>query len=91
MTRNDLYKQVSKSVGIKQDDVKEVGNAIFDLIKNVVSTGEKVSIINFGVFEPKTYEPQRFFNPLKKEYDNLPVRTVPKFSASQSFRDECQV
>lgn len=91
MTRNDLYKQVSKIVGVKQDDVKDVGNAIFDLIKDTVATGEKVSIRSFGVFEPRTYEPQRFFNPQKQEMDILPARTVPKFSASQSFRDECQV
>lgn len=90
MTRNDLYKEVSKKVGVRQDDVKTIGNAMFDIIMETVSTGEKVSVFGFGVFEPKTYDPHQFFNPVKKEYDMLPARTMPRFTASRAFKDNCR-
>lgn len=90
MTRNELYRKVSKATGVKQDDVKEIGNAIFDLIKTTVCTGEKVSISKFGTFNPKVYKPHTFFNPLTQEYSDISARAVPKFYPSQDFREGCK-
>lgn len=91
MTRNELYRKVGKTVGVKFDDVREIGNAIFDIIQSSVVLGEKVSIVNFGTFAPKTHGPKQFYNPLTEEFTTLPERVVPKFIASKSFKDGCQV
>lgn len=91
MNRNELYKEVSKVSGIQMKDVKEIGNVLFDTIRNTVSVGGKVSINNFGTFGAKMYESRPFFNPLKQEMETLPARAVPKFTPSKSFKDDCQV
>lgn len=91
MTRNELYKAVSKASGIREKDVREVGNVIFDTIKDTVCSGDKVSVMHFGVFEPKRYDAHGYYNPLTKQHDELPERVVPKFSPAQAFKDGCNV
>lgn len=90
MRISNVYKEVARQSNFTQSEVKEIGNMMFDYIKEVVSNGDKVTIENFGTFDPKRYEAKSYYNPKMLAYDFLEPRVVPKFIAAKYFKELCK-
>lgn len=78
---------------VKEDDIKcaaaanRVIDAVFDVIKEEVANGGKVSIANFGTFESVQRAEKTCINPATGETMTVESKVVPKFHAGKGFKD----
>ena len=80
MTRAEL----AKKVGISDDSLKAVFNAIKEEVKN----GGKVAIDKFGSFEAVDRAPRTSRNPRTGEPVQVAAKKAPKFKSSSSFKND---
>ena len=88
MIKRELVQKVSKETDLTQKEVKEVLETAFDVIKEAVASGEKVSLVGFGVFEKRTRAEKKGTNPSTREPMVIPSTDVPYFRPGQEFKDE---
>jgi DNA-binding protein HU-beta len=65
----------------------EAVDAVIDTITRAVSSGERVAITGFGVFEKVARPARTGRNPRTGESVKIKKTSVPKFKAGQSFKD----
>ena len=53
MTKRELVSEVATKVGLTQNEVSSIVQALLDSIVEALSEGERLEIRNFGVFEIK--------------------------------------
>jgi len=89
-----FYKdEFAKMVGVKiEDGTKkqslEYIKAIKNTIAEILSNGDKVHLKNFGTFEPFLREERICRNPRNDEKITIPEIIIPKFKASDNFKEK---
>lgn len=51
MKKSEMIETIATNAGVTKADAEKVFNATFDLFKDELSKGEKVSVAGFGVFK----------------------------------------
>ena len=88
MTKRDLVVRISNETGLVQQDVLKVIQKTLDYISEAVTTGRKVELRNFGVFEVKVRKARIGRNPNAPETDvRIPPRSVVKFKPGKEMRE----
>lgn len=62
---------------------------LLDVVKKVVKKGESVSFFGFGTFSKIKRKKRMGVNPSTGEKITIKARTVPKFKASNAWKDIC--
>lgn len=86
MNKEELIKEVSKSSKYNQKQVGEILNSTILAIMESVSAGHKITLVNFGVFEPKKRAARKTRNPMTGESIQVPEKTIPYFSPGKNFK-----
>ncbi|MDD6261844.1 MAG: HU family DNA-binding protein [Clostridiales bacterium] len=86
MNKAELAAAVAYSTGLTKKDAENAVNAMFELIRSNVCSGEKVQIKGFGAFELKTKRARMARNPVTKEPMVLGETVVPVFKPGERFR-----
>ena len=88
MTKRDLVMRISEETGLVQQDVLKVVQKTLDYISDAVTSGKKVELRNFGVFEVKIRKARIGRNPNAPETDvPIPARAVVKFKPGKEMRE----
>lgn len=87
MTKAELAKILHEKIGISRKDSIAHVEALLDLIKSTLETGENVKIAGFGVFEIKDKNARRGRNPQTGESITINARKVLTFKPSNLLRD----
>lgn len=87
MTKQDLIDIVSEKGGLTKKETGKVVDIILDTITETMKRGEKVSLVGFGTFEPKTRKAREGRNPATGETIQIEARTVPSFKAGRALKD----
>src|SRR6187401_306528 len=88
MTKRDLVMRISNETGLVQQDVLKVVQKTLDYISDAVTSGKKVELRNFGVFEVKIRKARIGRNPNAPETDvPIPARAVVKFKPGKEMRE----
>lgn len=87
MNKKDLISAVATDRDITKKDAEEIINATLDIIKGEIKKGEKVSILGFGNFEPKTNSARTGINPQTKEPMQINASNSVKFKVGKAFKD----
>jgi DNA-binding protein HU-beta len=58
-----------------------------ETIIQAVSSGDKVTLVGFGSFEPRERKAREGRNPKTNEKMEIPATKVPAFSAGKLFRE----
>lgn len=87
MIKKDLVQAVAKKTKFKQKEIDMILDTMLEEIMDTVSNGEKVTIVNFGVFEPKVKAEKRGTNPSNGKPLVIPQKTVPYFRAGEGFKN----
>ncbi|MGH3375950.1 MAG: HU family DNA-binding protein [Actinoallomurus sp.] len=69
-------------------DAAQALETILATIRETLAKGEKVTLAGFGDFEPVSHAPRQRRDPVPGESRQVPARTIPKFRASPTFRDQ---
>ncbi len=87
MTKIELAKQLHQELGIKQKEAADHVEALLDLIKETLATGENVKISGFGIFEVRDKNARRGRNPQTGESITIEPRRVLTFKPSAILKE----
>ena len=85
MNKTDIVEKVATRTGISKRKVGSVIDHAFDVIKDEVAAGNKVTINNFGSFFLKLLKGKVIKLPTGGVHD-MPACQVPKFKAAPEFK-----
>ncbi|PZO18540.1 MAG: DNA-binding protein [Leptolyngbya foveolarum] len=86
MNKSELVDAIAEKTETTKADADTMVTALIESIMESVASGEKVSLIGFGSFEPRERKARDGRNPHTGETLKIPATTVPAFSAGKSFK-----
>lgn len=87
MNKAELIAEVAAKTGLSKKDGEKAVNAALEVITAAMKNGEKVQLVNFGVFETKTRSAHIGRNPKTKEAIEIPASVVPQFKAGKALKE----
>ncbi len=88
MNKEQLVKAICVETNLSQKEVTAILNAFTDTIMETVASGDKLTLVGFGTFEPRPRQERQGINPQTREALTIPATTVPAFSAGKVFKDK---
>ncbi|MEL6160809.1 MAG: HU family DNA-binding protein [Cyanobacteria bacterium J06554_11] len=86
MNKAELIDMVADKAEVSKKDADAVLSAVIESIMESVAGGEKVSLVGFGSFEPRSRKARDGRNPQTGQTIKIPATTVPAFSAGKGFK-----
>lgn len=86
MNKGELIDAVAEKAEVSKKDAEAIVTATVEAIMAAVASGEKVSVVGFGSFEPRDRKAREGRNPQTGKSLNIPATTVPAFSAGKGFK-----
>ena len=87
MKKSEMIEVLANKTGLTKADCEKVFNATFDLFKDELAKGEKVSVSGFGVFKISERSAREGRNPQTGETVKIAARVVPGFKAGSKLKD----
>lgn len=87
MNKTDLVAVVASKSGLSKKDADAAVTAFADAVIEELKKGEKVQIVGFGTFEPRTRAARKGVNPQTGEEIDIAASVVPAFKAGKAFKD----
>ena len=87
MNKGELVDKVSEKASVTKKQADAVISAAIESIMEAVSSGEKVTLVGFGSFEPRHRKEREGLNPKTGDTMIIPATTVPAFSAGKLFKE----
>ena len=88
MKKSEMIEAIANSTGVTKADAEKVFNATFDLFKDELSKGEKVSVAGFGVFKISERAAREGRNPQTGETIKIAASKSVSFNAGTALKDE---
>ena len=86
MTKQDLVNEVAK-IGITKKEAAAAIDGVFDVIKDALAAGDKVSLVGFGSFSVKERAAREGRNPRTGKPLKIAAKKVPVFKAGKALKD----
>lgn len=87
MKKSEMIEVLSNKTGLTKADCEKVFNATFDIFKEELSNGNKVSVAGFGVFSTSQRAAREGRNPQTGEIVQIPARTAVTFKAGTALKE----
>ena len=87
MNSKDVIDRVAKATGVTKKNVALVIDEFKSTIAQTVASGEKVVLVDFGVFETTKRKARKGRNPKTGEELEIEAKKVVSFSAGRGFKD----
>jgi DNA-binding protein HU-beta len=87
VNRAELVDAVATATQSTKKDADAIIGATIDAIMHTVSSGDKVTLVGFGTFEPRDRKAREGRNPSTGATIQIPAVTAPAFSAGKGFKD----
>jgi DNA-binding protein HU-beta len=86
MNKGELVEAVAEKAEVSKKDADTIVTAMVEAIMEAVASGDKVSLVGFGSFEPRDRAAREGRNPKTGETLKIAATTVPGFSAGKGFK-----
>lgn len=86
MTKNQLIDKVAKKSHLTKRAADDAVNAVFDIIKDNMTKGEKTIISGFGTFLVRKRAARRGRNPQTGDAIQIPSKKLPSFTAGKTIK-----
>jgi DNA-binding protein HU-beta len=86
MNKGELIDAVAAKAEVSKKDADTIVTAAVEAIMEAVASGDKVSLVGFGSFEPRERKAREGRNPQTGETLKIAATTVPGFSAGKGFK-----
>jgi len=87
MNKGELVDKVAEKASVTKKQADSVITAAIESVMEAVSSGEKVTLVGFGSFEPRQRKEREGRNPKTGDTMIIPATTVPAFSAGKLFKE----
>ncbi|MEP0915129.1 HU family DNA-binding protein [Leptolyngbya sp. GB1-A1] len=88
MNKGELVDKIAEKADVSKKEADAIPTAAIESIMEAVSSGEKVTLVGFGTFEPRQRQEREGRNPKTGEVMTIPASKVPAFSAGKLFKDK---
>lgn len=88
MNKAELVDAVAEKAQVTKKEADAVITALVDSVMEAVADGQKVTLVGFGTFEPRSRAEREGRNPKTGETMKIPASTVPAFSAGKGFKEK---
>lgn len=88
MKKTEIISALSEETNLSKIDVEKVYNATFELIKNELSKGNKVSVSGFGTFDISERSEREGRNPATGETIKIAASKSVKFKAGKELKEK---
>ena len=89
ITKLDLTRHISDTVGLTANDCAALVNAMFDTIRATLAAGENVKLSGFGNFTLREKRARSGRNPKNGDLFEIRARRVVTFRASPAVKEMC--
>ena len=86
MTKADIVEKIYEKVGFSKKESAELVEAVFDIIKSTLESGDKIKIAGFGNFVVKEKADRRGRNPQTGQEITISARKILTFKPSQVLK-----
>nr|BDA98882.1 DNA binding histon like protein [Chroomonas debatzensis] len=86
MNKGELVSKVASQTNFTKKEVDIILTTILETIIEVVSSGEKITLVGFGAFEARERKSREGRNPTTGEKIYIPATKVPTFSVGKFFK-----
>jgi DNA-binding protein HU-beta len=86
MNKGELIDAVADKAEVSKKDADAIVTAAIEVIMETVASGDKVTLVGFGSFEPRDRAAREGRNPKTGETLKIAATTVPGFSAGKRFK-----
>jgi DNA-binding protein HU-beta len=86
MNKAELIEAVAEKAEVTKKDADAIVTAAVEVIMETVASGNKVTLVGFGSFEPRDRAAREGRNPKTGETLKIAATTVPGFSAGKGFK-----
>jgi DNA-binding protein HU-beta len=86
MNKNDLVKEISRSLNLSQKDVLRAVDTITDVITEAMAQDVKVSLRDFGSFSVLERKSRNGINPKTGKKIKIEKKKVVKFNVSKQLK-----
>ena len=87
MNKGELVDKTAEKANVTKKQADAVITAAIDSIMEAVASGDKVTLVGFGSFEPRERKEREGRNPKTGEAMTIPETKVPGFSAGKLFKE----
>lgn len=88
MNKGELVDAIAAKANLTKKEADTVLTAILETIQEAVASGDKVTLVGFGTFEPRQRQAREGRNPSTGKPIQIPATTIPAFSAGKLFKDK---
>lgn len=88
MNKRDFIDLVSAKTGLTKKDSEQTMDAIFEVLRDTLSQGDRLLVNGFGVFQTQERKARVGRNPRTREAVSIPAATVAVFKPSQALKDK---
>jgi DNA-binding protein HU-beta len=87
MNKGELVTSVAKKTGLTKKETEVVLTAVLETIVDVISAGEKITLVGFGSFEARERKEKEGRNPQTGAKIYIPATRIPVFSVGKFFKE----
>lgn len=87
MNKSELISAVAEKTELSKKDATSAVDAVFEVITETLSKGEKVQLIGFGNFEVRARAARKGRNPQTGEEIDIPASNVPAFKPGKALKE----
>lgn len=88
MNKSGLASAIADKTGVSVQQAEIMINACIATITEVLASGDSVTLVGFGVFEPVVRRGREGRNPATGETLHIPEKSVPKFRPGKALVDK---
>lgn len=87
MNKTELIAEIAKKTDLSKRDAEAALLATIETITENLKSGEKVSLVGFGVFEARARSARKVLNPRTKKESMIEAFRAPAFRPSKSLKE----
>jgi integration host factor subunit beta len=91
VTKKEIVKTISESIGMTQLKTKEIVQKTFDAIVETLVEERRIELRNFGVFEVKKRAARKARNPRTGERVDVPQKFVVTFKPGKEMEEKVRL
>lgn len=88
MNKGELVDAIAIKANVTKKEADAVLGAAIETIVEAITSGEKVTLVGFGVFEKRDRQAREGRNPRTGETMTIAATSVPAFSAGKLFKEK---
>lgn len=88
MTKAEFINKVAETTEVSKKDTAAIVDTTLNQIQEAIKSGDKISFVGFGTFEPKLNKARTGINPATKEKIQIAESKSVKFKVGKTFKDE---